>query len=105
MSLFQDNFVWCTGNNFYTQIGGKAIFPPSVLYDAYTAIEVKTKKSSEAIRNADSATQVLREMKISRTDLSKYCIGLVLTKSKVKYNRFKRKILLINRLVDSHDEL
>ena len=68
-------------------------------------IEVKTKKSSEAIRNAGSATQVLREMMISRTDLSKYCIGLVLTKSKVKYNRFKRKILLINRLVDSHDEL
>ena len=42
--------------------------------------------------------QVMRSEKISPLRLSKYCTGTVLTNKTVKYNRFKPKILTINRL-------
>jgi hypothetical protein len=43
--------------------------------------------------------EILRELRIKRSSFSKYCIGMVLTNPGCKYNRFKRKIQLINKLL------
>jgi hypothetical protein len=42
--------------------------------------------------------QVLRSHRIHESGLSKYCIGAVLSFPGIKYNKFKEKILLINRI-------
>ena len=43
--------------------------------------------------------QVLLEQRIKPYRISKYCIGIVLTDPEVKYNRFKKKIRYIERLM------
>ena len=58
-------------------------------------IEVKTKKQSQM----PFPIKVLKDMMIRSTSVSKYCLGLVLTRSEVKYNRFKKNVLLINNIL------
>ena len=41
---------------------------------------------------------VLNELRIKRTSFSKYCMGTVLTNPGSKYNRFKEKAKIINKL-------
>lgn len=43
---------------------------------------------------------ILTEMRIKKTKISKYCIGTVLTNPNCKHNRFKRKVRLVNKLIN-----
>jgi hypothetical protein len=42
---------------------------------------------------------ILNRFRIKKTAFSKYCMGTVLTDSSVKYNRFKSKLITINKLI------
>ncbi|MBN4051493.1 polyphosphate polymerase domain-containing protein [bacterium AH-315-M05] len=42
--------------------------------------------------------QLMRKEKIQPMRLSKYCIGTILTNENIKYNRFKPKLLTINKI-------
>ncbi len=42
--------------------------------------------------------QCLKKFKIYPSTFSKYCVGLAMTEKNIKYNRFKKKILKLNRL-------
>lgn len=68
--------------------------------DEVALIEVKTKKQSQMA----FPIQLLKEMMIRNTNVSKYCLGLVLTRSNVKYNRFKKNILTINNLTKDNND-
>jgi Uncharacterized conserved protein len=41
---------------------------------------------------------ILDRLRVKKSSFSKYCIGTVLTNPDVKYNRFKRKLAIINKL-------
>jgi len=43
---------------------------------------------------------ILADMKIRRNSFSKYCIGIALTDSEAKNNRFKRKLIRLNKLLN-----
>jgi len=60
-------------------------------------IEVKQKKFS---LHSDFIVS-LRNKNIQKTSLSKYCIGLALLNKDVKKNKFKSKLLAINKINDS----
>lgn len=45
---------------------------------------------------------ILTEMRIKKTKISKYCIGTVLTNPDCKYNRFKKKSRDINKLINQN---
>lgn len=45
---------------------------------------------------------MLRELRIKPSGFSKYCIGSVLTKPTLKRNRFKRRLVKINKLLNKH---
>ncbi|OAV71397.1 VTC domain protein [Bacteroidales bacterium Barb6] len=42
---------------------------------------------------------ILMQLRIKKMSFSKYCMGTVLTNPNVKYNRFKRRCTLINKLI------
>jgi hypothetical protein len=42
---------------------------------------------------------ILNHFRIKRTAFSKYCMGTVLTNTQIKYNRFKSKWTIINKLI------
>lgn len=63
-------------------------------------IEVKTKKQSQLAY----PIKLLKGMLIRHTNVSKYCLGLVLTRSNVKYNRFKQNILTINNIIRNNND-
>ena len=44
---------------------------------------------------------MLNEERIKPTGMSKYCLGMILLDKNLKYNRFKRKLLTLNKM--SHD--
>ncbi len=44
---------------------------------------------------------LLNEERIKPTGMSKYCLGMILLDKNLKYNRFKRKLLTLNKM--SHD--
>lgn len=44
---------------------------------------------------------LLNEERIKPTGISKYCLGMILLDKNLKYNRFKRKLLTLNKM--SHD--
>jgi hypothetical protein len=43
---------------------------------------------------------ILSKLNIQRRSFSKYCIGIVLTDSEVKYNNFKRRLIRLNKLLN-----
>lgn len=43
---------------------------------------------------------ILLDLRIKRTPFSKYCMGTVATNEQVKYNRFKPRLIRINKLTD-----
>jgi hypothetical protein len=45
---------------------------------------------------------MLRELRIKPSGFSKYCIGSALTKPALKRNRFKKKFVKINKLLNNH---
>ena len=44
---------------------------------------------------------ILTELRIKKTAFSKYCMGTVLTNPTSKYNRFKRRCVIINKLKET----
>ena len=42
--------------------------------------------------------KILSDMQIHQLKISKYCIGTVLTNPNAKYNRFKKKVIFLNKL-------
>jgi len=42
--------------------------------------------------------EILRRYGIRESGMSKYCLGVVLTHPEVKYNNFKQKVLLVNKI-------
>ena len=46
--------------------------------------------------------EMLRELRIKPSGFSKYCIGSALTKPALKRNRFKKKFVKINKLLNNH---
>lgn len=64
-------------------------------------IEIKQKKMNYG---ADSVIRIKHYAERSTNRMSKYCIGLILTNNNIKYNRFKPKLLAINKLLGYKDE-
>jgi hypothetical protein len=60
-------------------------------------------KHSNANGDISYFTRILDDMGISPRSLSKYCIGRVLTDDSVKYNRFKEKLLFIDKIINNND--
>ena len=54
-------------------------------------------KQTQYSRNSDFV-QFLHEEKIQPIRMSKYCIGTILLNKDIKYNRFKRKLLILNKI-------
>lgn len=44
--------------------------------------------------------QILRELKIPEIRFSKYCMGMLHVNKKIKYNRFKPKLMQINKILN-----
>jgi hypothetical protein len=63
-------------------------------------IEIKQGRSS----GISDLERVLRDRKITPFKISKYCIGSVMLNKDLKYNRFKNKIITLNKLTnDNHN--
>lgn len=45
---------------------------------------------------------ILRDARVQRKGLSKYCLGMLLTDEHLKYNRFKDKIRYVNKLTNQN---
>lgn len=45
---------------------------------------------------------ILRDARVKRKGLSKYCLGMLLTDEHLKYNRFKDKIRYVNKLTNNN---
>tara|TARA_Y100000768_G_C23989685_1_gene691432 strand:+ start:522 stop:932 length:411 start_codon:yes stop_codon:yes gene_type:complete len=60
-------------------------------------IEIKTDSYSKR----STFNNILKEMKIQSIPISKYCIGISLTNSKIKKNNFKPIINRINKIMES----
>ena len=45
---------------------------------------------------------LLRDARVKKKGLSKYCLGMLLTDTPLKYNRFKSKVRYINKLTNKH---
>ena len=45
---------------------------------------------------------LLRDARVKKKGLSKYCLGMLLTDEQLKYNRFKDKIRYVNKLTDKN---
>lgn len=52
----------------------------------------------EGYSSSSTFIQILRKFKIQPTGMSKYCIGTVLLNPHLKHNRFKPKLLTLNKL-------
>jgi len=48
------------------------------------------------------AREILAKERIKPVSISKYCLGVVLTNPSLKYNRFKKKLMQINKLTNNN---
>lgn len=46
--------------------------------------------------------EIFQGERIRSVSISKYCLGSVLTNSSLKYNRFKKKLMQINKITNNH---
>ena len=74
--------------------GGQAGNDNKIELPFLAVVEVKQTQYS---RNSDFV-QFLHEEKIQPVRMSKYCIGTILLNKDIKYNRFKRKLLILNKI-------
>lgn len=71
-------------------------FKDEVTHKSYSdicIIEVKQDSSAKS-----KAKDILKQMNIRAGSISKYCLGVISLKKKVKYNRFKPQIRLVNKI-------
>ncbi len=57
-----------------------------------------TEVKQEQFSQSSDFIQLLHSEKIQPTRMSKYCIGTILLNKHIKYNRFKRKLLILNKI-------
>lgn len=48
---------------------------------------------------------ILRDARVKKKGLSKYCLGMLLTDECLKYNRFKNKIRYVNKLTNQNHQI
>ncbi len=58
---------------------------------------IEVKKDSTA---HSPALELLAEMKIRQSSMSKYCIGVALTEPNIKKNKLKNKLLMLNKITN-----
>lgn len=75
-------------NLTYSHVGKAAGFPQ------LTIAEIKQAGNT----GLSDIENILKKKQILPMNFSKYCMGMVLIHSGIKYNRFKRKFLLLNKL-------
>lgn len=76
------------GLNFM-KVGCDQVFP----MDKIIIVEVKQDGAVSS-----SFKKLLDEASVSPKRISKYCLGMIITNPEIKYNRFKEKIRLINKI-------
>ena len=67
----------------------------SKIFDQLAVSEIKQKKYDPK----SDFIQILRDLKIPEMRFSKYCMGMLHVYKKIKYNRFKPKLLRINKIL------
>ena len=67
----------------------------SKIFDKLVISEIKQKKYNPK----SQYIQILRDLKIPEMRFSKYCMGMLHVNKEIKYNRFKPKLLQINKIV------
>ena len=67
----------------------------SKIFDKLVISEIKQKKYNPK----SQYIQILRELKIPEMRFSKYCMGILHVNKEIKYNRFKPKLLQINKIL------
>lgn len=60
-------------------------------------LEVKQEKSSNS-----EFLRLLHEFKIYPRSISKYCVGTVLFNKEIKYNRFKKNLLILKKIINDY---
>jgi len=72
----------------------------SKIFDQLAISEIKQKKYDPK----SDIVQILRDLKIPEMRFSKYCMGMLHVNKDIKYNRFKPKLLQINKIL-TQDEM
>ena len=67
----------------------------SKIFDQLVISEIKQKKYD----TKSDFIQILRDLKIQEMRFSKYCMGMLHVNKEIKYNRFKPKLLQINKIL------
>ena len=67
----------------------------SKIFDQLVISEIKQKKYDPK----SDFIQILRNLKIQEMRFSKYCMGMLHVNKEIKYNRFKPKLLRINKIL------
>lgn len=67
----------------------------SKIFDHLVISEIKQKKYNPK----SQYIQILRDLKIPEMRFSKYCMGMLHVNQEIKYNRFKPKLLQINKIL------
>ena len=67
----------------------------SKVFDQLVISEIKQKKYNPK----SDFIQILRNLKIQEMRFSKYCMGMLHVNKEIKYNRFKPKLLQINKIL------
>ena len=67
----------------------------SKIFDQLVISEIKQKKYD----TKSDFIQILRDLKIQEMRFSKYCMGMLHVNKEIKYNRFKPKLLRINKIL------
>jgi hypothetical protein len=65
------------------------------IFDQLAISEIKQKKYNPK----SDIIQILRNLKIPDMRFSKYCMGMLRVNKEIKYNRFKPKLLQINKIL------
>jgi hypothetical protein len=65
------------------------------IFDQLAISEIKQKKYNPK----SDFVQILRNLKIPEMRFSKYCMGMLHVNKRIKYNRFKPKLLQINKIL------
>lgn len=70
----------------------------TVAYPQVAIAEIKQDKLS-----GSPAAQILKKWNIRPGSISKYCLGLISTQTKIKHNRFKTKHLHLKKIIAQYD--
>jgi VTC domain len=69
-------------------------------YEKVVIVEVKQSKTRQS-----AITEIFREFNLKQGSISKYCLGIMSLYPTVKHNRFKRKFLHLNNVIQQYEHL